>query len=331
MKNKSGSLLCILLSLVLLFSLCGCGEKAVSGEEDSLKIVCVSFPEYDWARSILGENPGNVSLSLIIDNGADPHSYQATVQDIAEISSCDLLIHTGGVSDQWVADALSTVKKDAPAEINMLSLLSDRLVEEELVEGMEPEEEEADAQETPELDEHVWLSLGNAKMVCEAISRKLAELDGANAAVYAQNCADYLASLDALDKDFSTFLADAPLDTILVADRFPFRYLAEDYALNYYAAFVGCSSETNASFETVLFLADKRSKLALPAVLILDGSDGEIAKAVLQNSPGGENCEILTLDSLQSVTRAQIDGGKTYLSVMEGNLSVLRQALGAEK
>jgi len=332
MKKKITALLCILLSLSLFSALCGCGgDKAVSEKDDALTLVCVGFPEYDWARNILGDNPGNVSLSLIIDNGADPHSYQATVQDIAEISSCDLLVHTGGVSDQWVADALKASAEESLTEINMLSFLADRLVEEELVEGMEAEEEEHEAEEDPEPDEHVWLSLRNAAMVCEDICEKLSALDADNAETYRANCDEYLAELDRLDGEFAAFLENTPLKTILLADRFPFRYLAEDYGIDYYAAFAGCSSETSASFETVLFLADKRSELDLPAVLILDGSDGEIAKAVLQNSVGGEDCEILTMDSLQSITREQIDGGKTYLSVMENNLSVLRQALGAEK
>ena len=331
MKTKFTVFLCILLSLSLFAALCGCsGGETDPKQKSGLQVVCVGFPEYDWARNILGGNPGNVSLSLIIDNGADPHSYQATVQDIAEITSCDLLIHTGGVSDQWVADALRAGAADTLTEINMLSLLADRLVEEEIVEGMEAEEEDAGAEEGPELDEHVWLSLRNSALVCEEICSRLSELDADNAAAYRANCDKYLTSLDALDEEFESFLSGAALNTVLVADRFPFRYLTEDYGMDYYAAFVGCSSETNASFETVLFLAEKRSELSLPAVLILDGSDGEIAKAVLQNSKGGEDCDILTLDSLQSVTREQIEDGKTYLSVMENNLSVLRQALGAE-
>ena len=329
MKKRPVTAVCLLLIAALCCTLCACGGTKPDEKQTGIKIVCIGFPEYDWTRSLLGENPADVSLSLIIDSGADPHSYQATVEDIAEITACDLLIHTGGVSDQWVADALSTVKKNAPAEINMLSLLSDRILAEELVEGMQTKEEHEHEEEGPEPDEHVWLSLRNAQTVCAAITEALCALDADNSTLYRQNLADYTAQLAALDAEFTEALRTAPCDTILVADRFPFRYLTEDYGIRYYAAFAGCSAETDASFETVIFLAEKLSELELPAVLTLDGSDARIAQAVLSNSEA-EDCAVLSLNSMQSVRRTQIDGGLRYPDVMRSNLAVLRQALGID-
>lgn len=334
MKRKFTTVLCLGL-LLILCCLTACSGQNDSDEPKPKQIVCISFPEYDWTRNLLGENPAGMEILLLINNGVDVHSYQPTVEDVAAISDCDLLVCSGGVSEQWVRDAWENNKRGAM--VDMMQTLSSQLVQEELVEGMTPEsgehahehETEHEHAEDMEFDEHVWLSLRNAQTVCQAITEQLCTLDAANEEEYRGNLSAYQQKLSELDTRYTEVFSAAPLHTILVADRFPFRYLVQDYTLDYYAAFAGCSAETDASFETVLFLADKLSALDLPCVLVLTGSDARIADAVLANSRDADR-EVLAVDPLQSVRQSQIDEGFDYLSAMEHNLAAIAKALGAE-
>ena len=210
--------------------------------------------------------------------------------------------------------------------INLLDVLGEQVKEEEVVEGMEAEEEESEDEEEPEYDEHVWLSLKNAETLCNAITDALETIDPANKDAYAANAASYLEKLAALDGEYQTVVDNAVRKTVLFGDRFPFRYLVDDYGLNYYAAFAGCSAETEASFETISFLAGKVDELGLPCVLTIDGAQHKIAETIVQNT-AEKNQSILTLDSMQSTTSTDVANGTTYLSVMESNLDVLKQAL----
>ena len=177
-----------------------------------------------------------------------------------------------------------------------------------------------------ENDEHVWLSLRNAQVLCASIASTLAELDGDNADYYFNNVSDYAVKLAALDLQYQSAVDNAENKTVLFGDRFPFRYLVDDYGLSYYAAFAGCSAETEASFETVSFLAQKVDELKLPVVLTLEGTDHKIAETVV-NSTQDKMAQILSMDSMQSTTSADIAGGATYLGIMEKNLDVLKTAL----
>ena len=292
-----------------------------------LEIVTTIFPEYDWVREILGDNPGNAELTMLLDNGVDLHSYQPTAADILKISTCDIFIYVGGESDEWVEDALKEATNKDMIVIDLLDTLGDSVKEEEVVEGMEgEEEEESGGEEGPEYDEHVWLSLKNAAVFCDAITDALAQADAANADTYRANAESYKSRIAALDAEYQSAVAAGARKTLLFGDRFPFRYLVDDYGLSYYAAFVGCSAETEASFETVTFLADKLDELGLGSVMIIDGSDGEIAETIIENTEKKDQ-EILTLDSMQSTTSEDIASGTTYISIMEKNLAVLKQAL----
>ena len=200
--------------------------------------------------------------------------------------------------------------------------------EEEVVEGMETEaeEEEADGEEEPEYDEHVWLSLKNTKTLCSAIASNLEAIDPDHADIYKTNVSDYIDALTDLDQQYQTAVNDSKQKTLLFGDRFPFRYMVDDYGLNYYAAFVGCSAETEASFETITFLAQKVDELDLKYVMTIEKSDQKIANTIIQNTKD-KNQQILTLDSMQSTTSDDVANGTTYLSVMQNNLTVLKQAL----
>ncbi len=329
----------MLLALFMLAGvLAGCGKQSddktdKTGKADKLSIVTTIFPEYDWVKEILGDKADNAEVTMLLDNGVDLHSYQPTADDIIKISNCDLFIYTGGESDGWVDDALkNTTNKDMKV-IKLMEVLGDSVKEEETVEGMQEEDhdhEDADEhehEEEAEYDEHVWLSLKNAETLCDAISGALQQIDPDNKDTYAANASAYIKKLSALDADYQAAVDAATYKTVLFGDRFPFRYMVDDYGLSYYAAFVGCSAETEASFETISFLAGKVDELNLPCVLTIEGAQHKIAETIVENT-SAKNQKVLAMDSLQSTTSKDAANGTTYLSVMKQNLSVLKEALG---
>ena len=326
----------LLLALfVLVGALAGCGKRNDTNKTDKLSIVTTIFPEYDWVREILGDKADNAEITMLLDNGVDLHSYQPTADDIVKISDCDLFIYVGGESDGWVEDALRNAANRNMKVINLLEVLGDSVKTEEIVEGMQEEHEHEDAhahddaeehEHEEEADEHVWLSLKNAKMLVRVISKALQELDPDNKDIYAANADAYVKKLSALDADYQAAVDAASNKTILFGDRFPFRYLVDDYGLRYYAAFVGCSAETEAGFETISFLAKRVDEWKLPCVLTIEGAQHKIAETIVRNTTT-KNQKVLTMDSMQSTTTQDVKNGTTYLSVMEKNLSVLKEAL----
>lgn len=295
---------------------------AKAKKTDKIKVVTTIFPEYDWAREIIGDKASNVELTLLLGNGVDLHSYQPSIQDIAKISTADIFIYVGGESDGWVKDALKNATNKNMKVINLMETLGDKLKAEEVKEGMQAEEEEDEV----EYDEHVWLSLRFAKILSTEIANALCEKDAANAAAYKANLSAFAAKLDALDSKYAAAVKAGSKNTVLFGDRFPFRYFVEDYGLDYFAAFAGCSAETEASFETVIFLSKKVDELGLNSVLKIESSDGKIARTIIQNTKS-KNAKVLTMDAIQSTTLKQAKAGATYLSIMEGNLKVIEEAL----
>ena len=319
-------------SLLMCAGLSACNTP--TSNNDKLEIVTTIFPEYDWTREILGKNPANAEVTMLLDNGIDLHSYQPSAQDLVKISNCDLFIYVGGESDEWVERALDQATNKDMVVVNLLESLGDKVKEEEVKEGMEGEDhdhEEEDhdhdhEEEETEYDEHVWLSLKNASAICETIEKGIEKIDPTNAETYKSNLASYKAKLNALDADYKKAVDDSSIKTLVFGDRFPFRYMVDDYGLDYYAAFVGCSAETEASFKTIVFLAGKIDELGLHAVLTIEGNDHRIAETVVANT-SAKNQKILTMDSLQSTTSADVKNGVNYLSVMTGNLNTLKEAL----
>ena len=296
-------------------------------QEDTIQVVATIFPLYDWARQVIGEVPG-VELTWLQDTGVDMHSYQPTAQDMLRVSSCDLFLYIGGTSDSWVEDALAEAVNPAMQTVSMLEQLGSQARLEELAEGMQAEDHEGHSHdEEAEYDEHIWLSLRNAQLLVGAIADALGQLDPDHAQAYADHAAAYCRQLEALDADYQAAVDAGTVDTLLFGDRFPFRYLVEDYGLDYYAAFPGCSAETEASFETIAFLAGKVDQLGLPAVLTIENSDQRVAQTIVQNT-ADRSAAILTIDSMQAVNAGDVEAGVSYLSLMEQNLDVLRQALG---
>ena len=349
-----------------LFALVACNDnpKSKIAKVHKLSVVTTIYPEFSWTKSILGNQTSSVDLSLLIKNGIDLHSFKPTAQDIAKIANADMVIYVGGESDEWIEKALEATPKKGRTEINLMKVLGDRVKAEESVEGMQAEEEHHhehaeehehehhdehaeeheheehhehaeehehhehhEHAEAPENDEHIWLSLKNAEILVKNIAESIAQLDPANAETYKANTDAYISKIRKLDANFTEALAGASQKTVLFGDRFPFRYLVDDYGIKYYAAFVGCSAESEASFETVAFLANKMDSLALPAIFRIEGGNGKIARTILDASKKSKQAQVLTLNSMQSVKGDQTSSETGYLSIMQSNLETLNKAL----
>ena len=328
--------------MIVVAGVSGCGSSengaAKKSEAPKLKIVTTIFPEYSWTKELLGSREKDVELTLLSKKGADMHSYQPSAEDILKIAGCDLFIYVGGESDKWVDKALQEGGNPKRKVISLMKLMGDRAKVEEEVEGMEKHDhhghdkdkrDEKDYHEQSEYDEHVWLSLKNADIVCKSIAENMAALDPENAETYRANYAAYNKKLTALDVQYKEAVTKSPVKVMLFGDRFPFRYLTDDYGLKYYAAFNGCSAETEASFATVAFLAKKTDELKLPAILTIEGRQHKLAQTIVDNTKA-KNQKVLMLNSMQATTEEEMKKGITYLAVMEQNLKVLQEALQAK-
>ena len=351
--KKFAAFAMFVLATALMFVACSAESNEKAPAQKKVSIVATIYPQYDWLKNVLGDRLDAVNLKLLIKNGTDLHSYKPSAQDIAAIASADMVVFVGGESDEWIEKALKATPKEGRVQVNLLAALGDRVKAEEVVEGMQEEtkdekpalslpkgretkeiaeenhehhEHEAHAEEV-ENDEHVWLSLKNAELLVMNLADALSKVDTAHATEYHMNAGLYIAKISALDAQYRAATDSAHFKTILFGDRFPFRYLVDDYGIKYFAAFVGCSAESEASFETVAFLAGKMDSLALPAIFTIDGSNGKIARAILDASKKSKETPVLTLNSMQSVTDAQMQSGVDYLSVMQSNLEVLKKAI----
>ena len=401
MMKRFRKIVSVMLATVMVTGLVACGKNSTKSEDGKLRIVTTIFPEYDWAREVvgLGENSvdksaaDKVDITMLLDSGTDLHSYQPTAEDITKISTCDVFVYVGGESDKWVDDALKEATNKNMIVIDLMDVLKDSVKEEELVEGMQGEEEEEGEEHSEEAtvtsaegaeevegtlegsiegdlkselevsedeagketvdshdgdavgeaetdghhhdegeieyDEHVWLSLKNAKTVVSELAVKFGEADPDDAEVFKKNAEAYNQKLSDLDTEYQAAVDSGTYDTLVFGDRFPFRYMVEDYGLNYYAAFIGCSAETEASFETIIFLAGKVDELGLTDICTIENSDQKIANTVKENTKNSDQ-EILTMNSLQSVTSTDVEAGVTYLGKMTENLESLKKALGSK-
>lgn len=342
----------IIMALLLLLS--ALSLPALAAEPGPIRVVVTSFPLFDWTRQVLGERGEAVSLHLLQDAGIDLHNFQPTVEDMVQVSSADVFIYIGGPSDRWVADALKEAVNPRQIPLNLMDALGDHVKQDLTVEGMQESDhhhdhdhdhddhdhehdedhnhdhDHEDAQPVARVhshaDEHIWLSLRNAQVLVAAIRDALMEADPDHRETYTANAAAYIEQLKNLDAQYSQLLDTKEQKVLLFGDRFPFRYLMDDYGITYYAAFAGCSAETEASFETIAFLSGKVDSLSLKAVMKLDGSDGRIADAVVRTTDSRSQA-VMTLNAMQSVSREDIESDASYLAIMEDNLAVLNQAL----
>ena len=331
-------------ALLTLFIACNSDSEKKNSEQAAnngkkISVVATIYPQYAWLKEILGNQADSLNLTLLVKNGMDLHSYKPSAADIATIAKADMIVYVGGESDKWIEKALEATPNEKRVQVNLLEALGDRVKAEEIVEGMQAEEEhehhhehaeehedEHHHHEEAENDEHVWLSLKNAEILVKKIAEAVANVDTAHAMEYHINAGLYIAKISALDAQYRAATDSAHFKTILFGDRFPFRYLVDDYGIKYFAALVGCSAESEASFETVAFLAGKMDSLALPAIFTIDGSNGKIAQAVLAASKKSKETPVLTLNSMQSIKNSQMDSAN-YLDIMRENLEVIKKAL----
>ena len=370
-------------------------------------IITTSFHEFDWVRNIVGENNPKFNIDYIVSSGMDIHSFQPTIADIITISTADIFISNGGMSDQWVQDALAQSVNKNQQNIKIMDILGEHVIEELSIEGAqatehnhcchghkenhehedhehedhehedhehedhehedhehedhehehhehEDHEHEDHEHENHEhedhehedhnhceetctdlshnhsdahADEHVWLSLKNAIIACKSIEQAIIALDPENTLDYSKNTLAYIEKLDALNKKYESELKAVQNNVLIFADRFPFAYLTEEYNLDVYAAFNGCHAESEASFETILFLANKLDETAINTLITIDGADDSLANTVKNTSSSGKDAKVLMLNSMESTTKEDVANGATYISIMENNLQTILKAL----
>lgn len=323
-KRMAAMLIALALVAAVMATLGGC--KSNTEDDGRLRIVCSVFPEYDWVKNIVGDRE-NVDVSLLVSNGTDLHSYEAAPADIVKLKQSDMVISVGGVSDKWITEALEGeenvwhLRLSELPEMTLYDMSSENIGH---AHGDECHTEHAHG----EIDEHLWFSLRNAMYAVDCIADALCLLDGDGADVYKANAESYVKDLKGLDEkmmELSTGLANGK--TAIFADRFPFVYLFEDYGLKYLAAFEGCTTDAEADFETIVRLARKIDEVGAECLLITEGSDGSLARSAAGNSQRG-SLACYVLDSMQSVTSADILEGASYLSIMEQNIAVLTLSFG---
>ena len=308
------------LLLLPLMLLCLSSCHVEGGEDDgSLSVVAVDFPSYDACRAVLGSTDG---LVMLLPPGTESHSYDPTARDMVRLSEADLVVLTGGPSDEWVEALISTL--DAPP---VLFRLVDQvsLLEEERREGMEEEEEHGHSHDHDfQMDEHVWTSPSNEIAIIRGLSATLSSIDPEHEERYEACSAKYIAELESLDEEFRAIVEEAPLHTLIFASRFPLLYFVREYGLDYYAAFPGCAEESEPSARTVAFLIDKARELDVPCVLNIELSSELLARTIAEEA----GVPVRTFYSMHNASALDFAQGATYVSIMERNIDVLKEALG---
>lgn len=304
-------LLILLIVPVILFS--ACTGTAADDADGRLRIISTIFPGYDFARQVCGDN---AVVTQLLPPGGEAHSFEPTPQDIIAIQNCDLFIYVGGESDTWVDMILESLAEPVRT-VRMMDCVE--AVAEEIKEGMETEH----GGDAGEYDEHVWTSPKNAVLITQAIASAVVEADPGSKDMYEKNAADYTEALNRLDKSFSDFFESVEKKTLIVGDRFPLRYFTDAYGLDYYAAFPGCSGETEPSAATIAFLIDKIKQLGITTVFYMEFSNHVIADGIAEAT----GCATAMLSACHNVTKADRDGGATYISLMERNLETFREAM----
>ena len=308
-----------LLSVSLMFCLSGCGIAEEKMDDGRLKVVATVFAEYDFLRNIAGDA---VNLSMLMMPGADLHAFDPTPKDIMEVQEADLFVTVGGESDAWSEKIIDSIDSNKLQTVRLMDCV-DHVVEEELVEGMEAEDDEDGHGEEKEFDEHVWTSPKNAVQIVEKLRDKLCRMDEANAELYQDNAKSYIKKLQKLDEAFTELVQNAKRREIIVADRFPFRYFADAYGLKYYAAFPGCSTQTGASVETIAFLIRKAKEDDIPVVFHMEMSSEAMCNTICDEA-GAKKAQ---LNAVHNISRQDFNKGIGYLELMKENIEVLKEAL----
>ena len=304
----------MLVTAMLMFSFVGC-EQVKDGDKsaDKLSVVSTVFASYDFTKEIAGNK---AEVTMLIPPGSESHSYEPSPKDIIKIQDSDIFIYIGGESDSWVNEILESMDTDNMNIIKLMDCV--KVVEEEIVDGMEHEEEEES-----ELDEHVWTSPKNAISIVEKIEDILCEIDKSNENIYKENAEEYIEELNSLDEKFREVVDNSVRKTLIFGDRFPFRYLTDEFGLEYFAAFPGCSTETEAGASTVAFLIDKVKEENIPVVFHVELSNMKMANTIAEST----GAEVLLLHACHNVTKDELESGVRYIDFMNQNVENLKEAL----
>lgn len=304
----------LLLTAILVFVLWGCNIDSKTQKSDKLSIVATIFPQYDFSRQIAADK---AEVSMLLAPGTESHSFEPTTSDILAINNCDIFVYTGGDSDYWIDSLLENA--DNP-DLTIISLMD--CVEIHHANHSDSEEHNHNHNHS-HIDEHVWTSPVNAISIAEKICEEMCKKDAENSDYYKNNLKEYKAELLKLHEDFKSITESAEKHTLVFADRFPLRYFEEEYFLSHYAAFSGCSDDTEPSAHTVKELIDIVRKENVSTVLKIELSSDSIAKTI-QNETGAE---IRTFYSCHNISKEDFEKGETYLSLMQKNLETLKLAL----
>lgn len=317
-------ILSIIISLtVLLAILSSCKtEKSVQNSNEKISVVTTIFPPYDFVREIAKDN---VNLDILLKAGQESHSYEPTAKDIIKIQNSNLFIYTGSENDFWVEKVLESLDKTKTKVLKLVDMVDTLSVEEENEHDHENEDEHEHEHEHShgDIDEHVWTSPKNAMIISKTITSSLKELDSKNAQIYQQNLDAYINELSSLDKSFSDVVANAKRNTIVVGDRFPFRYLAHQYNIQYKSALDACQTNSDASPKTISSLIETVKNESIPVVLKIEMSSSEIANTIANDT----NAKVLQMHSCHNLSKDEWDNNETYLSLMKKNVDILREAL----
>ena len=295
--------------------LCSCASQNEADNKDSqkLKIISTVFPPYDLARQIAGDN---ADISILLPPGSESHTYEPTAKEIIEIQNCDIFLYIGGENEQWAEKIISSNKSDSVKTVKLIDCVK-------TLEEAELHEEEHEEEHSHETDEHIWTSPKNEQLMLTAVYDAICEADPENKAVYTKNKDSYNEQLTELDKAYKEAVGNAKNKTIIMADKFPFRYLAEEYGLDFYAAFSSCSDESEPSAAAMTSLISKIKELKIPVVYYLEFSSTKVADTLCSETGASS----LMLHSCHNVSKEDLDKGISYVDLMKQNLENLKTAL----
>ena len=316
--KKIVKLIIIIFIITSMINVTGCNKN---NKSNKIEIITTNYPEYDFVRAIT-KNSNNITVRLLLKPGTDIHDFEPTPRDIIDIKKSNMFIYVGGESDDWINNILNDIKLEKTKVIKLMDIVD--LKEEELVEGMESEEEEEEEEEEEtEYDEHVWTSPVNATKIIDKISKEIIELDSDNKELYEKNTKEYVEKINEIDSEIRNVVNNSKRKEIIVGDRFPLRYFVDEYNIKYYAAFLGCSEQNEASAKTISFLIDKVKEDKIPVIFHIELSDKKIAKTI-SDATGSK---VLEFNSAHNISQKDFDKGITYVDIMKNNVEVLKEAL----
>lgn len=332
MKNKVLKTLSGITIIALILGASIFAITKIANNKNSARIISSNFVGYDFARAVTGDES---EISMLLKPGAEAHDFEPTPEDIINIKNADLFIYVGGESDEWIENLLEGNEIPAEKTLRLMDLVE--VKEEELSEGMEEHEhdehdheehehetdEDHDHEEHEEYDEHIWTSPLNAIQLVNGIKAKLSAIHPENKSTYTQNADSYISRLLAIDQKIRDVVSSSPKKELIFGDRFPFRYFVDEYGLGYYAAFPGCSEQTEASSQTIAFLIDKVKTDNIKTILKIELTSDKLAKTIAEET----GAKVLTLNAAHNISKEDFESGLTYADIMEANIDVLKEAL----